>query len=168
MLRSLRLHRDHIKASVRPRHSQIRLQHENGHKWYFQDQNANLLSSTASAPSQGQHSPRSHAIRRSLVWATLFGITGWFVGHIISRASLKIMVDPFPEPGSPEEAKEMETIIAEFEKLPTAQALRGDPDWKEWDAYSNFSPEERKHRLTSGPLGGLRGLALQVGIRQAL
>jgi acyl-coenzyme A thioesterase PaaI-like protein len=38
------------------------------------------------------------------------------------------------------------------------KALSTDPEWRSWDAYSTFTPEEKRHRITSGPLGGARGL----------
>jgi acyl-coenzyme A thioesterase PaaI-like protein len=43
-------------------------------------------------------------------------------------------------------------------KIPLVQSLTSDPNWQSWDAYSVFTPDERPHRLTTGPLGGTRGL----------
>jgi acyl-coenzyme A thioesterase PaaI-like protein len=38
------------------------------------------------------------------------------------------------------------------------QSLSSDPAWLSWDAYSIFTPEEKEHRLTTGALGGARGI----------
>lgn len=46
---------------------------------------------------------------------------------------------------------------------PLVSDLRKDPDYVEWEAYENFTDEEKAHRLSSGPLRGSRGFALQVG-----
>lgn len=46
--------------------------------------------------------------------------------------------------------------------LPIVRGLRADPNYSEWEAYDSLSEEDKKHRLTSGPLKGSRGLAVQV------
>jgi len=52
----------------------------------------------------------------------------------------------------------VEFIKKEGEKIPLVQSLSADPSWTSWEAYSDFAPEERPHRITTGPLGGARGL----------
>lgn len=42
------------------------------------------------------------------------------------------------------------------------RSLRADPaTWREWPAYSSIPAPERLHRLTSGPMSGPTGLAVQ-------
>lgn len=68
-----------------------------------------------------------------------------------------------PDPGSIEDQAEMQQIRRAFEiGLPIVQELRKNPDYVETDVYENFAEEHKAHRLTSGPLGGSRGLGLQV------
>ncbi|KAI9804936.1 MAG: hypothetical protein M1833_006239 [Piccolia ochrophora] len=45
--------------------------------------------------------------------------------------------------------------------LPISQTLRAEGGWTEWPAYSNMTPEERAGRLSSGAMGGSRGLGVQ-------
>lgn len=47
-------------------------------------------------------------------------------------------------------------------RVPIVQELRKNPDYVEKGVYGNFEEENKAHRLTSGPLAGSRGLALQV------
>lgn len=68
-----------------------------------------------------------------------------------------------PVPGTDEDAREMKKIQEAINLLPIVRKLRDDPNYVEWEPYTNFSEEEKEHRLTSGPLKGSRGLAVQVG-----
>lgn len=68
-----------------------------------------------------------------------------------------------PVPDTDEDAALIEKISRTLETYPITKELREDPDYVEWDAYGSLSDEEKAHRLTSGPLRGARGLAVQVG-----
>lgn len=69
---------------------------------------------------------------------------------------------PVPLPGTPQDEQYKKIQMFIYNRLSLVKRLQQDPEWREWEAYSNFSQEERRHRLTSGPLGGARGLAVQV------
>lgn len=113
--------------------------------------------SSATAQSQSQQSTRSRSLR-NLIYIAIFGGLGLSLGSRIE----KLIATP-PEPDTEEDTALRRSIEDAYERLPIVQALRDDPDFgKEWNAYSNFSEEEKEHRLTSGPLKGGRGLALQV------
>lgn len=71
-----------------------------------------------------------------------------------------------PIPGTDEDGIELDVIRYLFENdLPTVKNLRNNPDYVESEVYKNYSEEDKAHRLTSGPLRGSRGVALQVGLR---
>ncbi|KAL1881513.1 hypothetical protein Plec18167_003109 [Paecilomyces lecythidis] len=113
-------------------------------------------SATAQSQSQSQQSTRSRSLR-NLIYIAIFGGLGLSLGSRIE----KLIATP-PEPDTEEDTALRRSIEDAYERLPIVQALRDDPDFgKEWNAYSNFSEEEKEHRLTSGPLKGGRGLALQ-------
>lgn len=70
-----------------------------------------------------------------------------------------------PLPGTGEDASEMRAIRYIFDNgLPIVNELRRNPDYVESEVYENYSEEDRTHRLSSGPLRGSRGFALQVGL----
>lgn len=74
-----------------------------------------------------------------------------------------------PLPGTEEDASEMRAIRYVFDNsLPVVVELRRNPDYVESEVYENYSEEDKAHRLSSGPLRGSRGLALQVGLRLLL
>ena len=76
---------------------------------------------------------------------------------------MKLGVPPLP--GSAEDAVELDVIHFIFEnELPIVKELRNNPDYVESKVYENYSEEDKEHRLTSGPLRGSRGVALQVGL----
>ncbi|GAD97882.1 thioesterase family protein [Paecilomyces variotii No. 5] len=106
--------------------------------------------------SQSQESTRSRSLR-NLLYIAIFGGLGLSLGSRIE----KLIATP-PEPDTEEDLELRRSIESAYERLPIVQAMRDDPDFeKEWTAYSNFSDEEKEHRLTSGPLKGGRGLAMQ-------
>lgn len=110
--------------------------------------------------SQSQKSTRSRRLR-NLLYIAIFGGLGLSLGSGIE----KLIASP-PVPDTEEDITWRKRIEREYEFLPVVQALRNDPDLGgEWTAYSNFSDEEKEHRLTSGSLKGSRGLALQVSYR---
>lgn len=67
-------------------------------------------------------------------------------------------------PGTDEDSIRMKAIESLFNRWPDVRKLRENPDYVESPVYENYSEEERAHRLSSGPLHGSRGLALQVGL----
>jgi acyl-coenzyme A thioesterase PaaI-like protein len=44
------------------------------------------------------------------------------------------------------------------ENLPIVKSLMDDPNWVHNEAYSGFPDEEKAHRLTTGAMGGARGI----------
>jgi hypothetical protein len=83
----------------------------------------------------------------------LIAITPWAISGM-GRTSA--------EPGSREDSVWQEMLSKQLDNLPIVKDLRSEPQWQEWQAYSSFNDEEKKHRLTSGPMGGVRGVAMQV------
>lgn len=68
-----------------------------------------------------------------------------------------------PMPGSVEDLARLDVINSVYENsLPLVKELRENPDYVESNVYGNYSEEDKIGRLTSGPLRGSRGLALQV------
>jgi hypothetical protein len=65
---------------------------------------------------------------------------------------------PLPVPGSKEDKMMVAFITKQAKKLPLVKALSEDPEWTYHDAYSGVAPEEREHRLSTGPLGGSRAI----------
>lgn len=107
---------------------------------------------SASAPNQPSRWPRR------LIYATIFGSLGVAAGSYVAQ---KFSAPPIP--GSDEDLREMQWIEREFDiGVPIVQELRKNPDYMEKGVYGNFGGEHKAHRLTSGPLAGSRGLALQV------
>ena len=66
-------------------------------------------------------------------------------------------------PGTKQDTNALERLQLVFDKAtPIVMELRNNLDYEESDVYGNYSEEEKSSRLTSGPLRGTRGLALQV------
>ncbi|KAJ5101118.1 hypothetical protein N7456_007170 [Penicillium angulare] len=104
-------------------------------------------------PPTGKSSPW---IRR-LIYAGIFGSLGVVAGSRVDR-----LVAAPPLQGSQEDKKALEEIQRVYELgIPIVQELRKNPDYVEADVYQDFSEESKRHRLTSGPLAGSRGIALQ-------
>ncbi|KAI1948101.1 hypothetical protein LOZ53_005821 [Ophidiomyces ophidiicola] len=72
------------------------------------------------------------------------------------------IMGPVAEPDTPEDVENLRQIQEQFDKLPIVKKLRASEDYVEWEAYSNFSPEEKARRLTTGPLRGSRGISTQT------
>lgn len=107
---------------------------------------------TNAAPSQS-----SKWLRR-LAYAGIFGGLGMFAG---TRIDEKLAIPSVP--GTTEDTNALERLQPVFDKAtPVVMALRENPDYEESDVYGNYSEEDKASRLTSGPLRGIRGLALQV------
>lgn len=115
-----------------------------------------LRNSSTTTP-QGPSSHPSPWTRR-LIYAGIFGALGFGAGTMVDR-----MVAPPPLPQSSEDKMAMEEIQRVFDLgLPIVQELRKNPDYVEAGVYQDYSEESKRHRLTSGPLAGSRGIALQV------
>ena len=107
---------------------------------------------TTNAPSQS-----SKWLRR-LVYAGIFGGLGMFAG---TRVDEKLAIPLVP--GTKQDTNALERLQLVFDKAtPIVMELRNNPDYEESDVYGNYSEDEKSSRLTSGPLRGTRGLALQV------
>ncbi|KAH8695071.1 HotDog domain-containing protein [Talaromyces proteolyticus] len=121
----------------------------------FSPQKARTVRNTATVTTNAQPTKRSKWARR-IFWATFFASLGYYTG----QRYLQAFMSP-AAPGTPEDARRLEELRRLVEYLPIVQKLREDPQYKEWEAYEVFSEEQKMPRLTSGPLKGSRGLALQ-------
>jgi acyl-coenzyme A thioesterase PaaI-like protein len=99
--------------------------------------------------------PHQKRSLRPYIYATLFFILGSSIGRY---AAYVVAPPPLPAPGSREDEILSSTIETMASKLPVVQKLNADPNNVSWPAYSTFSEEEKPRRITSGALGGARGL----------
>lgn len=107
----------------------------------------------APPPPPGSASPRRRTSTILIAALSLMlGITaGQWVRYVIAPPDL-------PLPDSSADIQLSNFIRTSAEKLPMVMSMEMDPEFVAWDAYSAFSKEEKKRRLTSGPLGGSRGI----------
>lgn len=63
-----------------------------------------------------------------------------------------------PAPDSPADRLMVEYLQKQGAELPLVKSLSADPDWDSWPAYGSISFKERGPRLTTGALGGARGI----------
>lgn len=97
---------------------------------------------------------------RRMIYAGGFGTLGLAAGSWLSE-----QMRPPPAPGTEEDKRRLERIQRVFDSgLPLVRELRDNPDYEESGVYENYSEEDRSHRISSGPMRGSRGLALQVGL----
>ncbi|KAL2830223.1 HotDog domain-containing protein [Aspergillus cavernicola] len=95
---------------------------------------------------------------RRLLYAGFFGNVGVYCAYYVD-AKINHQV---PLSGSEEDEAIMERLNLIHETgLDIVKKLREDPAYIETDVYGNYSGEEKDQRLTSGPLAGSRGIALQ-------
>ncbi|KAI9642061.1 hypothetical protein NHQ30_009932 [Ciborinia camelliae] len=113
------------------------------------------FSSQQVSPPSSPPSPKRKRSLRPTIYASLFLLIGLTAGQYVS---LVLSPPPLPEPSSASDELMTSWLHAQASKLPLVQSLTEDPIWQSWDAYSTFTPEERPHRLTTGPLGGSRSL----------
>lgn len=118
--------------------------------------NSTTATTASSTTTSGNASTQSRWPRR-LLYATIFGGLGLYTGK---NATAWLRAPPAP--GTPEDALEMHRIQSTLNVLPIVRQLRADPSWKEWGAYEDIPEDALPRRLTSGPLKGSRGLAVQV------
>ncbi|KAG9244232.1 HotDog domain-containing protein [Calycina marina] len=104
--------------------------------------------------------PKQNRSLRPYIYAALFTILGLTVGQYMR---LVVLPPPLPEPHTKEDILMTEWLSKQAERLPLVQSLDGDPKWEVWPGYHRLTDEERKHILTTGPMGGSRGLG---GYRQ--
>lgn len=102
--------------------------------------------------------------RRGIYYGTFFLAIGLTFGTLIRLA---LQPPSLPAPDSPEDIYLTSKIRERGASLPLVRSLSSDPSWTSWDAYSDLQPSPSqplnliKSRITSGPLGGARGLAFQ-------
>lgn len=101
--------------------------------------------------------PRSSPWRRRLLYTGIFG----GLGYLWAYTNVKL---GFPAPGSAKDELYTEWKRQGVERLTFVKELRQHPDWVEGSVYGSFSEDEKDERLTSGPLGGIRGLPVQVRV----
>ncbi|OOF93466.1 hypothetical protein ASPCADRAFT_209422 [Aspergillus carbonarius ITEM 5010] len=109
--------------------------------------------------STGAHKtlPQPSRWPRRLAYAAIFSGLGIAAGKWVDN---KFAAPPLP--GTEEDVKRLEEIHYIYERgLPIVQELREHPDYMEADVYGNYTEEDKLQRLSSGPLRGSRGLALQ-------
>lgn len=95
---------------------------------------------------------------RNLLYIALFG----FIGSSGASFFLQPILGPVHESDSPEDLEIRALIQLQFDNLNIVKELRANPEYIEWEPYSNFTPEQKEGRLTSGTLKGSRGIPLQV------
>lgn len=149
-----------------------RLQHNGGHKEYFQDPNSlptrqSLHSDSTPQPSYGSlprfNSPKrqsSNVIQalRSLTLIATFTAAGIFsAGALLSWAYVN---EPFP-PGSDADTAMLDEIEELFESHYELQNLRADPDWVELVAMPSMDKNLKKSMMSSS-LNGSRGIQTRV------
>ncbi|KAF7587478.1 hypothetical protein BBP40_007199 [Aspergillus hancockii] len=102
-------------------------------------------------------SPEPTKWPRLLIYAGIFGGLGVTAGKWMDDK-----VSAPAEPGTREDVLKLEEINRVYEiGLPIVQELRDNPDYVESGVYGNYTEDDKKQRLTSGPLEGSRALALQ-------
>jgi hypothetical protein len=82
----------------------------------------------------------------------LIGVTG------ATYMNLIIAPPPLPLPNTQEDKHMVEYLTKKAESIPLVKSLTEDPKWAHHDSYTGVEDEDRDHRLTTGPLGGSRGL----------
>ncbi|KAI2617073.1 HotDog domain-containing protein [Hypoxylon sp. NC1633] len=97
--------------------------------------------------------------RRGLYYGAIFLLVGISLGTALRYT---LFPPPLPTPGSAEDQYYVSRIRQKGLSLPLVRELSEDPSWTSWDAYSGIqSTTMVQSRITSGPLGGSRGLAFQ-------
>ena len=99
--------------------------------------------------------PKARRSLRPYIYATLFTFLGFTVGQYIT---LVVLPPPLIEPSSDDDIKMVEFLTSQAERLPIVKSMAEDTEWTLLEGYSRLSEEERKHVLTTGPMGGSRGL----------
>ncbi|TVY71241.1 Uncharacterized protein LSUE1_G006730 [Lachnellula suecica] len=114
-----------------------------------------LRSQLAAHHHHGKADPPQKYNLRPLIYATIVFMIGSLAGQY---TSLIVAPPALPEAGSKEDKLMVKFLTKKAESLPIVQSLSTDPEWISYDAYSNLSEEERKLRITSGPLAGARAV----------
>ncbi|KAL4917765.1 HotDog domain-containing protein [Aspergillus aurantiobrunneus] len=103
-----------------------------------------------------RRSPERSPWLRRLIYFGTFGVLGVAVGKWATDP-----LNPPHLPGDEGDEEVMEYIRQAFSLETIVEQLREDPDYTEAHVYGNYSGEDKEQRLTSGPLRGGGGLALQ-------
>ncbi|KMU90715.1 hypothetical protein CIHG_08675 [Coccidioides immitis H538.4] len=106
------------------------------------------LTTTSSSP-PGRKPAQWPRHFRSILYAIIFGLFGY---HSIDRI-VDQFAGPVYQPDTPEDQEAQRQIREQFDKLNIVKELRENPEFVEWEAYGNFSPEEKRKRLTTGGSG---------------
>lgn len=72
--------------------------------------------------------------------------------------NLIVAPPPLPLPDSHEDKLMVEFLTQQAEEIPLVKSLMEDPNWAHHQAYGAVEEKVRAHRLTTGPLGGARGI----------
>ncbi|KAJ5887444.1 hypothetical protein N7495_007485 [Penicillium taxi] len=112
---------------------------------FVRNNTTNALQNPAIQPSRWRRSPWT----RRLIYAGIFWAVGASLGLGISTESA-----PQPIPGSVEDQLKFLETEQFLDSLTLVQDLRRNPDCTETVAYESFGPEQKLHRLTSGPMAG--------------
>jgi acyl-coenzyme A thioesterase PaaI-like protein len=109
------------------------------------------------APVSPPPPPRKASKRNfsNIVVATISIMVGLMAGQYMR---LVLVPPPLPLPNTAADDDLTAYITNMANKLPLVQSLSSDPEWKSWDAYASIPASERPGRLTTGALGGSRGL----------
>ncbi|KAI9721190.1 MAG: hypothetical protein M1812_002351 [Candelaria pacifica] len=110
-------------------------------------------------PSPSPQPPKRPISIRPYIYATGFLLLGLTAGQFFR---LTAVPPPLPIPNSPDDILFLQKLSSDADQLPIVKELRSKPSvWKEWNAYSSFTPAEKERRFSSGPMGGSRGLGVQ-------
>ncbi|KAH8811470.1 HotDog domain-containing protein [Xylogone sp. PMI_703] len=111
------------------------------------------LSSSSQGPSPPNQKPKRSI--RIYIYAAVFFIIGMSAGQYVRMV---IAPPELPQPDTPADRAMVKYLQKQAEELPLVKALSSDPEWESWPAYQSLSFEERGPRLTTGALGGARGI----------
>ncbi|MCJ1479312.1 hypothetical protein MMC13_007997 [Lambiella insularis] len=119
-------------------------------------------STQQTGPSASPFSPRgpppSSRLYRTLIYSTLFILTGLATGNYVR---LYLVPAPPPLPSSPADLSAVSALQTAFSALPIVLELRAHSStWTELDPYASLSAEEKPHHLTAGAMAGSRGLGV--------
>ena len=147
-----------IRAQVWSRLGRRRHVHQAG--WTTVSHHVRFNTANHHPPPPQSTRPQRQRYVRPLVYASTFLLLGLTIAQPFRQAlDARLLI-----PDSPEDVLLLNRISAEADQLPIVKTLRSPgttATWQEWDAYASMPVSERLGRLTSGPMRGARGLALQ-------
>lgn len=95
---------------------------------------------------------------KTIVYITLFSVIGFTIGKY---SSMLLAPAALPVPLSKEDLHHTNILKQASLALPLVTKMAKDPEWESWDAYESLPKNRVEHRLTTGPLGGIRGIGHQ-------